>query len=260
MFAVFAVLGLLVGSYLNVLIYRLPRRLPTAVDRSRCAHCGQEIQPRDLIPVVSFLLLRGRCRQCAAPIGWRYPAVELLTVALFVLVSRDRAMSIALAADLVLVSIAIAAAFIDFEFQIIPNRLLLGGAVLWILLAAAALAFPGWAGGFPPLRQSLIGAAIGGGFLWLVEIVTRGGMGWGDIKFMALAGLFLGGSSTIVALFVGFVLGAAGGLVLILLKLKTRKDFIPFGPYLSAGVTVAVIWGAAIARWYTGGVRIPGGM
>ncbi|MDI6631096.1 MAG: prepilin peptidase [Thermoanaerobacteraceae bacterium] len=249
------IFGLLSGSFLNVLIYRLPRGESIIRPASHCLACGVRLAWYDLVPVVSYLVLRGRCRRCGGRISPRYPAVEILTAALFLLVYavlRSQAEAGAFPQEsrfiwvlvkyLFFTAGLIAAALIDLEHRLIPNRLVLG------LLAGAAVLVP--LARDVSLESSAAGALIAGGALLFLGWVTRGGMGGGDVKFAAVAGLYLGLQKVLLGLFLGAVLGSVAGLVLIAAGKRTRKDYIPFGPYLSAGFLVAMLWGEELVRWY----------
>lgn len=246
------VLGLLVGSFLNVVIYRVPRRESVVTPRSRCPGCGTQLAERDNIPVVSWLLLRGRCRTCAMSIPGRYPLVELLTGVLFAAVGIRFGADWALPAFLVLVGGQVAVSFIDLEHFLVPNRVLL--AVLGVggpLLVLAAVKGEGW----DDMREMAIGAVIGFGLLLAINLINPRGMGMGDVKLAGVQGLFLGllgVGHVLLALFLGFLLGAVGGVMLIATGLRTRKDHIPFAPYLATGALTCVLVGGPILDWYRG--------
>ncbi|MEW6572605.1 MAG: prepilin peptidase [Bacillota bacterium] len=252
---VIAILGLLAGSFLNVVVHRLPRKESVVWPPSSCPACGVRLAWYDLIPVISYLLLRGRCRRCGERISFRYPAVEILTAALFVTVYAVLAEQLkskafpaetrfgwVLAKDLFFTAGVIAAAFIDLEHRIIPNRLVLG------LLAGAAVLVP--VAGDVRLEYAALGGLAAGSALLLLSAVTRGGMGGGDVKLAAVAGLYLGWPLVMLGLFLGALLGTVVGLTMILLKKKTRRDYIPFGPYLAAGFLIAMLWGGEIVQLY----------
>ena len=240
MTALVAVLGAIVGSFLNVVIYRLPRKESLVKPASRCPHCGTPIAPWDNIPVLSFLLLRGRCRSCRKPISFRYPVVELAAAATVtaVWIAADTFLNFAAGAIFALLMLAIF--FIDLEHQIVPNALSYPGLVLGLLLAIPQGRF----------ADALFAAAGAGAFFLLIAIVSGGGMGGGDIKLAAMMGAFLGWPRIAVALLFAFTLGAGAGVLLIALKRRSRKDPIPFGPALAAGGVIALLWGRAIVLWY----------
>ncbi len=243
--AVVFVLGTILGSFLNVVIYRLPRGLSIVRPASRCPHCGAAIRPVDNIPLLSFLILRGRCRVCRAPIGWRYPAVEtaagILLAALWLRFAQSGAWT-ALVAGSVFSLALLAVFFIDLDHQIVPNAITYPGLVVGLLLAIPQ----------GVLVSSVIAAAAAGGFFLIVAMASRGGMGGGDIKLAAMMGAFLSWPAIALALLVAFVLGAAAGVLLIAAKKRSRKDPIPFGPSLAVGGVLALFASGAILRWYLG--------
>lgn len=241
---IFAALGgLILGSFLNVVIHRLPRHESLVTPRSRCPSCGHEVRPRDNVPLLSWLALRGRCRDCGAAISPRYPLIEALTAVLYVAVALVHDSGVALALGLILVTICVPAAAIDLEHRIIPNRLLLPGAVA--ALAAGMLLD---AGGEP---GRLLGAVAAGGFLLIALLAYPSGMGMGDVKFAALIGLCLGraaGPALLVALLSGVVIGA---LVIARRGVAVgRKTAIPFGPSLALGAVAGVLAGDSLVDWY----------
>jgi leader peptidase (prepilin peptidase) / N-methyltransferase len=243
-YAAFAgVIGLAIGSFLNVVIHRLPRGESLVKPRSRCPECGAEIRPYDNLPVVSWLLLRGRCRSCGAQISAGYPLVELLTAALFVAVvlvkGADRDAWLGLAFVTVLVPVA----FIDLDHRIIPNRILLPGAIVGIALVAAI--HPG------DLPEHLIAAAAAGGFLLLAAIAYPAGMGMGDVKLAAVMGLYLG-RSVGPAMLAGLLAGTLVGMGIMARKgmRAGRKTAVPFGPFLALGGVVGLLAGPEIVDWY----------
>lgn len=243
-------IGLLVGSYLNVVIYRLPRRLSTVLPRSRCPACGTPIRPYDNIPVFAFLWLRGRCRTCGVRIGWRYPAIEALTGALFVLCALRFGLSLDALAAAVFCAAMIVLAGIDVEHFLLPDRITLPG-------IAIGLAVQPWLGDGPGLLSAAIGAAAGAALLTLVwglwYVVRREhGMGFGDVKMLAMIGAFLGLRSMGVALFVAVLSGAATGLVLLLAGRFGFRSKLPFGFFLALGALVGLFFGDAISTAYLG--------
>lgn len=239
-----AVGGLLVGSFLNVVAWRLPRGESLVAPGSHCPGCDAPVRPYDNVPVVSWLLLRGRCRDCRAPISIRYPLVEALTAALaaaVVLARGDGARDVLL--GLTLVALLVPSALIDLDHRIIPNRLTALGAV-----AALAIGLATDPGGVP---QQLIAGAAAGGFLLLAALARPGGMGMGDVKLAGMLGLFLG-RDVAVALLVALVAGTLVGVVVMARRgvEEGRRTAIPFGPFLALGGVVALVAGPAIVDWY----------
>ncbi|HHV56657.1 MAG TPA: prepilin peptidase [Firmicutes bacterium] len=233
-----AFLGLTVGSFLNVVAHRLPRGESLLRPRSRCPKCGHTLAAWDLVPVLSFLWLRGRCRFCRAPISPRYPAVELCTGAFFVAAGLLLAPTWQLLRTLALGSLFIAASLIDLDTLVLPDAFTLGGAALALLLP------PG------PRPAYLLGALAGCALLLFIAWASRGGMGGGDVKLGLALGAFLGWPNVLPALFLAFFLGAAAGIGLILAKKKRRSDAVPFGPFLVAGGLGAALWGTELLELY----------
>ena len=234
-------MGAIFGSFLNVVAYRLPRHESVVTPASRCPKCGTQVKPYDNIPVLSWLLLRGRCRTCAEPISPRYPFVEALTAVLCVgaVLAHQTASGIALSIALIL--IVVPAALIDLEHRIIPNRLTLLGAVLALGTALDPAGEP----------TRLIAGAAAGGFLLLAALAHPGGMGMGDVKLAGVMGLFLG-SAVAAALLIALLAGVLAGAVVIARKgaAAGRKTAVPFGPSLALGSIVAVYAGQPIVQFY----------
>lgn len=258
--AVCALLGLLFGSFGNVVIHRIPEGGSIAFPPSACPHCETAIRPIDNVPVVSFLLLRGRCRACGASISMRYPLVELTGGILFALVAwwlvrMDPPDWYALPAYLLFVWVLLVVSVIDARTRRIPNRLTypLTPALL-VLLGAAAIA-----NGRPDdLLRSVLGGVAAFVFLLVLALINPKGMGMGDVKLAAFLGLglgYVGWGNVVLGLFGSFLLGSVVSLVLIATKTRGRKDLIPFGPYLAAGSLLALLWGRPLLDWY---LRITG--
>jgi leader peptidase (prepilin peptidase)/N-methyltransferase len=237
-----ALVGAIIGSFLNVAIVRLPRNESLVVPRSRCRSCGTALHWFDNIPVLSFLALRGRCRECGAPISRRYPIVESATAVLFALAAwRSPALADLLVAWLFL-SVLVAIAGIDLEHQIIPDRITLPGIAVGFLTS--------FLGTRVSWLDSLLGILAGGGILFAVIVLSGGGMGGGDMKLGAMMGAFLGYKLALLALFLAVVLGGIVALGLLSTGIRRRKDPIPFGPFLATAAAVATLWGEAILTWY----------
>jgi leader peptidase (prepilin peptidase)/N-methyltransferase len=242
-FAFAALMGSVIGSFLNVVAYRLPRRESLVSPGSRCPSCETPIKPYDNIPVISWLLLRGRCRKCAAPISPRYPAIEALTGALAVGVVLAKHSAHDITLGLVLVGILVPIALIDLEYRIIPNTITLPAA-----LAALAIGLATRPSGVP---EQLTAGAAAGGFLLAFVLAYPRGMGMGDVKLAAVLGLFLG-RSVAVALLVGVAAAMAVGLAIMsrVGVAAGRKTAVPFGPFLAFGGVVALLAGPQIVHWY----------
>lgn len=245
-----ALLGLVVGSFLNVVIARVPRKESVVTPRSRCPGCATPIAPRDNVPVASWLLLRGRCRSCAEPISARYPLVELATAVLFALTAVRFGVDAALPAFLVFVAALIAITAIDLELYIVPNRVVyptLFVSVPLLLLAAAV------DGEWSPARDAAVGGAGAFAAFLLIHLASPRGMGFGDVRLSGVIGMFLGWLGlwhVALGLFLAFLLASVIGVGLIAVKLRTRKDHIPFGPFLALGAVLAVLAGEPLLRLY----------
>jgi leader peptidase (prepilin peptidase) / N-methyltransferase len=241
--AVAGAFGATIGSFLNVVAYRLPRHQSLVRPGSRCPGCGTAIKAYDNVPVFGWLCLRGRCRSCRTPISPRYPIVEAFTGALAAAVVLTKHSASAVVLGLVLVAVLVPIALIDLEHRIIPNKITLPAAV-----AALAIGVSLDLEGVP---EQLIAGAAGGGFLLAFLLAYPRGMGMGDVKLAAILGLFLG-SSVAVAILVG-VLSATlvGAFVMARLGVeKGRKTALPFGPFLAFGGVVGLLAGPAILHWY----------
>ncbi len=234
--------GIIVGSFLNVCISRIPHNNSIVHGFSYCPSCEMRISPIDLIPIVSYVILKGKCRFCREKISLRYPLVEVLTGVLFILTYFEYGLTLFLFKYLFIFCVLVVISFIDIDHKIIPNKLVLA-LFVWVLawqLLWSEISF----------LEAGIGSLIGGGFLLLAAIISRGGMGGGDIKLMFVAGFFLGISLTGLAIFLATLVGGIIGLILMALKLKGRKDTIPFGPFLSGGIVIASLWGEEMIRVY----------
>jgi len=248
--AISGVYGLIIGSFLNVVIWRVPRKESIVKPPSHCPACDAKIANRDNVPVISWLLLRGRCRNCGTAISARYPFVELLTAVLFAAVGARFAHSWALPAYLVLTGALIALSAIDLEHYILPNRILCpADAAIIPLLAAASAGEHDW-GAF--VRAAIAGA-IAFAVFFVIHIVSPKGMGFGDVRLSFLLGLglgWLGWGEVAGGLFSGFLYGAVVGVALIVVRVRGRKQQIPFGPFLAAGATTFVLFGEPMIDWY----------
>lgn len=241
--AIAAVAGLVAGSFFNVVIARLPRHESLLRPRSRCPHCGHPVRPYDNVPVVSWLLLRGRCRDCGEPISGRYPLVELLTAALFAAVVIDTGANEHVWLGLALVAVLVPVAFIDLDHRIIPNAIVLPGAVAAVAIVAATEP--------SKLAEHLIAGAAAAGFLLVAVLAYPRGMGMGDVKLAGVLGLYLG-RSVGPAMLVALLSGTVVGVVIIARKgaAEGRKTAVPFGPFLALGGLVGLFFGPDIVDWY----------
>lgn len=238
------VMGALVGSFMTVVAYRVPRREDVVRGRSRCPHCGHQIAPYDNVPIASWLLLRGRCRQCGAPISPRYPLAEaglgVLWAGTVLALGTDDAGELTL--GLALCAVLVAITLTDLERRIIPNVLVLAGALAGI---AIVLAFD-----LGDLDQRALAVAIAGGAMFLLALAYPRGMGMGDAKLVAMMAIYLG-RAIAPALLIGFAVGAVVGLALIARHgSEARKRAVPFGPFLALGGVIGLWFGDEIVDWY----------
>ena len=238
-----AVVGACVGSFLNVCVYRWPEGQSVVAPPSRCPACGTRIRWRDNIPVLGWILLRGRCRECGARISVQYPLIELVTASLWVAAAARHGLSWQTLASAVFFTLLLGIALTDARTYIIPDEFTLGGLVIGLALSLAP-------GGMEPLR-AVFGAALGFGLLWVVAVLgeavfRKPAMGGGDIKMMAMVGAFLGPLGVLLTVFLGALFGS---LIFGPISLKTGK-LVPFGIFLALGAAIAEPWGQAIIDWY----------
>jgi leader peptidase (prepilin peptidase)/N-methyltransferase len=250
-----AVLGLIVGSYLNVVIYRLPRGISTVLPRSRCPQCGTAIRALDNVPVLSFLLLGGRCRSCGARISWRYPAVEAATALLFLACFLRFGISLQAPVAALFAALMLALAMIDFDHMLLPDALTWPGIALGILLQPFVPWARLWDGPWGAVAGGVFGALLGAGLLlgvWGAWYLLRHeeGMGLGDVKMLAAIGAFLGWKGVLVSLFLGALSGAVVGLLLMAVRGVDFRAKLPFGVFLALGGLIALFAGEPLVRAY----------
>lgn len=243
-----ALIGLCVGSFLNVVIYRLPLGQSLVSPGSRCPKCGYELRWYDNLPVLSWAWLGGRCRRCRAPISPQYPFVELVTGLLFVLVVWLTPVGPLLVSRLILVAILIALFGIDLEHQILPNSITLPGIIIGLMFSF--IAPPGW-------KDALLGTLLGGGVLYGIAaayyaVRREEGLGMGDVKMLAMIGAFLGWKAVLVTMVLSSFSGAAIGLALIAAQRGGMKLALPFGTFLAVGAVAAMLAGDPLLTWYAG--------
>jgi leader peptidase (prepilin peptidase) / N-methyltransferase len=241
-----AIVGLMVGSFLNVCIYRIPLRRSVVRPRSRCASCERPLSWYENIPVFSYVALRGRCRSCGARISLQYPIVEIVTAAVFVVEYQVLGPTPLLPVRIAFACVLIALFAIDLEHQLLPNVITIPALCAGLV---ASLVLP------PGIRDALIGALAGGGILFLIaEVYFRlrkeEGMGMGDVKMLAMIGAFLGWKLTILTLILASVGGSFAGVLLIITQRGNLKAAIPFGTFLSAAALVASLYGEPLVAWY----------
>jgi len=271
--AIIGIVGLIIGSFLNVVIYRLPREQSIVFPNSACPTCRAPVRAYDNIPVLSFLLLRGRCRSCRKSISWRYPTVELLTALLFAAVTAHDGTTYTLPFDLAFIAAMLALIFIDADHMILPNAITYPG-ILFALITRVAVPFlagatalddlPGLSGRFPSpfpvwaisLIGAAIGAVVGGGSLWLMGFIwqkLRGveAMGLGDVKMMFMVGAYFGWRLAILTIFIGVFTGSLAGIALMLRRGgRNLQMMLPFGIFLGIGAIITLFVGHQVVEWY----------
>ena len=243
-----AAFGALIGSFLNVCIYRLPRGKSIVWPASACPHCSRELFWYENIPIASFVALRGRCRTCAGPISVRYPLIEALTAAMFALAWWYYGPGLLLVSRLVFGCALLVLFAIDLEHHLLPNAITLPGIIVGF--AFSVFTEPGW-------LASLIGILVGGGILFLVaeayyRVRREEGLGMGDVKMLAMVGAFIGWQLTLLTLMLASFSGTIIGLALIITKRGGMKYALPFGTFIALGAAAAATVGPAVLRWYLG--------
>jgi len=244
-------LGIVIGSFLTVCVHRIPLGRSIVAPRSACPQCGNQIRWYDNVPLLSFLWLKGRCRQCQTRIPSRYPIIEFTNGLGYLLVFWRFGLTWPTLVYAGLFSIFLLVTWIDWDHKIIPDVITLPGIVLGFVCAALLLP-TGWA-------SSLMGILVGGGVLlflaWISPyIFGKEGMGGGDIKFLAMVGAFLGWQQALLTLMVASVVGAVVGMGLLVCKVMEKGQYIPFGPYLALGALLAMLWGPDFWHWYFNGL------
>jgi leader peptidase (prepilin peptidase) / N-methyltransferase len=237
--------GLVIGSFLNVVIVRVPEHRSLLRPRSACPRCSAQLSWDDNIPVVSFLILRGRCRACAEPISWRYPIVEVITAVALVLAYLAFGPTIDFVIASVLLAALIAITAIDLQHLLILDVITLPGILVGLVANIATGRISG--------LESALGIVLAGALFLTIILVSRGGMGGGDLKLGAMLGAFLGWKALLFALFVAIILGGVVGIALLVSGLRGRKDAVPFGPFLAIGGAVALFWGERVFDWWMSG-------
>jgi leader peptidase (prepilin peptidase)/N-methyltransferase len=234
--------GLIFGSFFNVVIVRLPKKESLWFPPSHCMSCQEAIRWHDNIPLLSFVWLRGRCRNCSARIGWRYPIVEALNGVSWAFAVGHFGLTLRLLPALILLSTLIALTMIDLEHQIIPDRITLPGILVGWLLNLVT--------GQVPILHALLGSLIGGGIFYLVVLLSGGGMGGGDVKLGAMIGAFFGWKLTLLTIFIAVFAGGLVAASVLVSGRKGRKDPLPFGPFLALGAVATLFWGEELLQWY----------
>ncbi|MFY9399660.1 MAG: prepilin peptidase [Desulfomonilia bacterium] len=243
-----ALFGLFIGSFLNVCIYRIPQGRSVVFPSSRCPGCCAKIRPWDNIPVLSYLILRGRCRSCAERISPRYPLVEILSALLATAMLYRFGLTASFAIYYAWACVLTVITFIDLDFQIIPDRLSIGGIIAGLVLVPwLPVSYP----------QALLGLGLGAGLLIAVIygyyfLTRREGMGGGDVKLLGMIGVFTGWQGVLFTIFMGSLLGSLVGIPWALSRKKGMQAAIPFGPFLALGALIYVFFGGMLIDWYFG--------
>ena len=248
MAAVLTILGLILGSFYNVCIYRIGEKASIVFPPSYCPKCKHPLKPRDLIPVLSYILLRGRCRYCKEKISIRYPLVEIITSIIILLLYSKYGLTGRFLTYTILGSILIIISFIDIDKQIIPDILVVIGIGTGLFVCLLGFTVS--------LADALLGLLLGAGILLTIGLISllilkKEGMGGGDIKLMGMIGLFLGWKKTLLAIVISIYLGGIVSLFLIVFKKKELGQAIPFGPFISLASLIALVWGTPIISWYS---------
>ena len=251
-YVVVGILGLIVGSFLNVVVHRVPHRESIVTPGSHCPSCGHSLRPWENIPVISWVFLRGRCHGCGTAIAWRYPALELLSGLLALIVFSQVGLTLELLPALIFTWALLALTLIDLETYLLPDRITKPGIVAGLLLNGSAVFWPGLALTSP--LNALLGVILGYGCLWLLSAgyhlaTGRHGMGGGDLKLLGMIGAWLGWQAVFLTLFIAAI---SGGLVAViyLLSGKGRDYAMPFGPYLALGGWLMLLWPQQIIQGY----------
>ncbi len=247
--------GLCFGSFLNVIVYRLPEKKSIVSPPSKCPSCDTRLGLVELTPIIGYIILLGRCRHCKTTINIRYPLIELAVGFIFAFSVYYFGLTVNAFFYLVLIYLLFAIALIDLKYRIVPNTLVAAGLIAAFIFYIPALInlvleLPGWIVVERDLPDAAAGFLVGGGIMLIILLVSRGGMGAGDMKLMAMIGLFVGLRGAAVVMLLGFFMGAIVGVTYMALGKLTRKDALPFAPYLSLAAIFQVLWGESIWYWY----------
>lgn len=236
-------IGICIGSFINVCIYRIPNRQSIAFPPSHCQDCQHPLRWKDLIPILSYLRLKGKCGYCGEKISPQYPIIELLNGGLYLGLFLKYGWTPLFFVWAILTSLLLTVTIIDLRHQIIPDECILFGLVVGILLHIISVYDIS-------ILSGLIGFLVGGGIFLTIALVTKGAMGGGDIKLMAMLGLWFGTTDILVIALLSFFIGAIMSIFLIIFKLKTRKDMIPFGPFIALATLIVILYGQEILTLY----------
>lgn len=235
--------GLFIGSFLNVCIYRIPRGESILYPPSHCPTCDAKLKAKDLVPILSYLFQKGRCRYCGEKISLQYPLIEALNALVYLLLYLKFGLTVSFLKYAFISSLLIVISVIDYYHKIIPDKTIICG-FMSVIVFITLYNFKG------NIINGTLGLLVGGGFFLLISVVTNGGIGGGDIKLMALLGFLLGWKEIILTSVLSFFIGAIISIILILLKIKGRKDYIPFGPFISVSAFITIYFGNEILGFY----------
>ncbi len=238
----FTIFGLVFGSFYNVVGLRVPKKESIAFPPSHCTSCDRRLTALDLVPVFSYLFLKGRCRSCGEKIHWVYPLMEFITGGLFALSFWQIGFQPELIIAILFMSLLVIITVSDIAYMLIPDKVLLPIGALLLVLRLFIPLDPWW--------DSLLGAALGFGILLLIAIVSKGGMGGGDIKLFFVIGLVLGVSGTFMTLFFASLIGSIAGIIMLRINNEGRKTPVPFGPSIALAAVIVYFWGDALLNWY----------
>ncbi|MDS9471331.1 A24 family peptidase [Sporosarcina pasteurii] len=238
----FFIYGLIFGSFFNVVGLRVPKKASISFPPSHCTACERRLGVLDLVPVFSYLFLKGRCRTCSAKISPIYPFMELMTGILFALAYGMLGLSLELIVAIVFISLLIIITVTDLAYMLIPNKILFPFGIVLFLLRFISPLTPWW--------SSIVGAVIGFGVLLVIAVISKGGMGGGDIKLFLVIGLVIGPVQTLLTLFIASLIGTIVGFIFLKRTKQGRKTPIPFGPSISAAAVIVYFWGSFIVDWY----------
>jgi len=243
-YALIAILGLVIGSFLNVCIYRIPKEESIAFPPSHCAKCEHNLNPLDLVPVLSYIFLRGKCKYCYEKISIRYPIIESLNGILYLIVYLKFGLTLMALKYCILVSILIVIGMIDYDTQFVfTSTTIFGGIIAGIFIIIQAIVYK--AG----IVNLILGGAIGFGIIGLIVFLTKG-MGEGDIEIAVICGLFLGIKGISFGLFLAIIIGGIVGMIILALKFKKAKEKMAFGPFIAIGSLISMLWGTEILKFY----------
>jgi len=243
-YALIVILGLVIGSFLNVCIYRIPKEESIAFPPSHCAKCQHNLSPVDLIPVFSYIFLRGKCKYCKEKISIRYPLIESLNGILYLIVYLKFGLTLIALKYCILVSLLIVIGMIDYDTQFVfTSTTIFGGIIASIFIVIQAVSYKS------EIVDLIVGGALGFGIIGLIVLLTKG-MGEGDIEIAAVCGLFLGVKGILLGLFLAIILGGIVGIIILALKLKNAKEKIAFGPCIAIGSLISMLWGVEILKFY----------